>query len=392
MPRHLKLVSGPAILLAAAFTVAQEPGTTATTPTRRPWSSAEKLVKDVFRQEYASAKTDRAAGKELAATLLKQAKEIREQQDAAVRFVALREARDLAARAGDVAIAFHAVAELAPNGGGSALDMKAQVLATATAAAATPDASKHLAEVALSLANVARDAEEFDRSVRFAGLAEQAVAKAEASDLRPPSAPRPGAARVAADRSDCGRSWPGSGAPRRSGGQPPGRHVVVFLPRPMVARPALPGQGRSRHPARPGPRGWLGTRAQPHARQCSKSLGVSAPARGDPETMQRDSLDNPPVVGPGQDHHLAAKGFCHARMRNAGGARIWKSLCHRIVRRRATSTCRCALEASHLRRCRRPRTMWPRRRPDYIPTVTRTHIYRDYDPMMMIKQGVAAPA
>jgi hypothetical protein len=145
---------------------------------------AEELVRDVFKEEYSRAKTDRAARKELAATLLKQAKQIRE--DPAVRLVALREARDLAGRAGELDIAFQAIAELARDNSGNVLDMKEKVLHDALSSLpagsepATQAEATALAEVALDLAGSAADAEDFDRGVRLGELAEHAARRGKA--------------------------------------------------------------------------------------------------------------------------------------------------------------------------------------------------------------------
>jgi hypothetical protein len=148
---------------------------------------AEALIRDVFKEDYARAKTDRAARKELAGTLLKQARQIRE--DAVVRHVALREARDLAARAGDTATAFAAVAELARDQTFDVLAMKAKVLADAVAAlpgsgdGETQAAATSLAKVTLSLSRSAADAEDFDRAVALGELAAQAAARGKSTVL-----------------------------------------------------------------------------------------------------------------------------------------------------------------------------------------------------------------
>jgi hypothetical protein len=142
---------------------------------------AEALVRDVFKQEYARALADRAARKELAATLLRQARQIREEP--AVRFVALREARDLAARAGDTATAFAAITELGRDGAADVLAMKEKVVADAAGVVAGGEDSAALANIAVSLANSAADAEDFDRAARLAALAEAAARKAGAPAL-----------------------------------------------------------------------------------------------------------------------------------------------------------------------------------------------------------------
>jgi hypothetical protein len=140
---------------------------------------AEALVKDVFKEEYKKAKSDRAARKALATTLVKQAKAIRD--DAEVRYVALREARDLAAHAADTETAFSAITELALDRPTDVLALKAKALAEAHAfllTQAAPGAREDeaaLATVALALANTAADAEDFDGAVQLSGLAQEAA-------------------------------------------------------------------------------------------------------------------------------------------------------------------------------------------------------------------------
>jgi hypothetical protein len=144
---------------------------------------AEALVKDVFKEEFSRADKDRSARKGLAATLLEQGKRI-EADDAAVRLVALRQARDLAARAGDIPTAFQAVTELARGRAVNVLDLKARVLADALAALPRGPEATAVAEVALSLAGAAAEAEDFDGAVRLGALAEEAARKGSASALQ----------------------------------------------------------------------------------------------------------------------------------------------------------------------------------------------------------------
>lgn len=72
-------------------------------------AQAEKLIKDIFKSEYAkTAAADRAA---LAKKLLAQAGETR--NDSSAKFVLLRESRNVAASSGDIKTALRAVDELA---------------------------------------------------------------------------------------------------------------------------------------------------------------------------------------------------------------------------------------------------------------------------------------
>src|SRR5437879_3417936 len=60
---------------------------------------AEKLIKDIFKDDYTAAKKRPDAALDLAAKMLKQAQETKD--DPAAKYVLLRESRELAAGAGD---------------------------------------------------------------------------------------------------------------------------------------------------------------------------------------------------------------------------------------------------------------------------------------------------
>src|SRR5262245_27928071 len=69
-------------------------------PDKKAQAKAETLLRKVFQDDYQKAKSDPAAAATLADHLIKEAKQTND--DPALRFVALREARDLAASAGNV--------------------------------------------------------------------------------------------------------------------------------------------------------------------------------------------------------------------------------------------------------------------------------------------------
>src|SRR5215203_5012865 len=72
-------------------------------PNKTELTRAEALVRELYQKELAAAEKDRAAQAALAATLYREALDTRD--DLAGRFVLLRDARDLAARAGEAALA-----------------------------------------------------------------------------------------------------------------------------------------------------------------------------------------------------------------------------------------------------------------------------------------------
>src|SRR4051794_17840204 len=86
-------------------------------PARRPppdaaaQAEARAVIEALFRADFAKARTDAAARRALALTLLEQGRQTKE--DAALRFVALRQAFDLAVAAKETATALQAIADLA---------------------------------------------------------------------------------------------------------------------------------------------------------------------------------------------------------------------------------------------------------------------------------------
>jgi WD40 repeat protein len=136
-------------------------------------AEAEKLIKDLFKEEYAKRKpAERLA---LAAQLLDKAKE--SEDDPIARFVLLREARDLAAQGGDAAAVLTAIDELARGYAVDAFGMKVTALAVTARNANTPAANKVLAESYLVLSNEAVATDDFDAALHLVALADAAAHK-----------------------------------------------------------------------------------------------------------------------------------------------------------------------------------------------------------------------
>jgi hypothetical protein len=165
-------------LLGATLTAAQAaaaPGTDTgagkiPVPDQASQEKAEKTIKEVFKDEYTHRKpADLLA---LAAKLVQQAEESKD--DPAARFVLLREARDLAARAGDAEEALKAADEMIQVFAVNAPEMKAGVLETLARAPTTPTAGKALGERALALVDEAIQANDYavaDRLLKVASTA-----------------------------------------------------------------------------------------------------------------------------------------------------------------------------------------------------------------------------
>ncbi len=167
--------------LSESLGMAQPPTARAAVPDRAAQVRAENAIRKIFKEEYARAERDPAAARELAAALLQQARDTTESP--ALRFVALREARDLAAGAGDITGAFQAVADLAREFAADPLLMKADVLTRAGQKATTPEAQRMLAETALTLVDEALGGEAPFEAVRLLGLAEEQATRAKSLAL-----------------------------------------------------------------------------------------------------------------------------------------------------------------------------------------------------------------
>jgi hypothetical protein len=134
---------------------------------------AEKIVRDFFKSDYQS--RDAATRSALADKLLKEAAAT---QDGASVYVLLREARDVAADAGNVATAMEAVALMAAKFDVKSEDLKAAALAAARKKASTPEALARVAEALLQLAEEQAAKGDFDGALRGARDAEASARSA----------------------------------------------------------------------------------------------------------------------------------------------------------------------------------------------------------------------
>lgn len=136
---------------------------------------ALKLVREVYKKEYATAKTA-AEVLALARKMIDQA--AKSTNDPAGCFVLLRTARDIAAKAGDAEVPLTAVEQMAGIFDVDALALKEEALRTASKAAATPD---QLLVVAAQASAVAEDAVAVDNYEAATRLGELAYAAAQRS-------------------------------------------------------------------------------------------------------------------------------------------------------------------------------------------------------------------
>lgn len=133
---------------------------------------AEKLVRDVFREEYA--KKSRADQETLAKKLLKEG--IGTADDAPSRFVLLREARDIAAQIGDAELAIEAIDAMDHGFQIDGIPLKLAALGKAGKKSRTPTDHRVLAELYLKLVEEAVVADDFATALK-AGKSAFSIAK-----------------------------------------------------------------------------------------------------------------------------------------------------------------------------------------------------------------------
>ena len=153
---------------------AQESGKKQPIPDKAAQAKALALVLDIFKEDIDNAK-EPAQQTKLAASLLQQGKEIRD--DPAVRYVLFREARTLAAQAGDANLALLTVEETARDFDINLLDLRAAALAAVADNVTTKEAGKALVEIVLPLIAEALDGDHYEAAFALGKVADTAARK-----------------------------------------------------------------------------------------------------------------------------------------------------------------------------------------------------------------------
>ena len=135
---------------------------------------ALKLIDDIFQEDFAAAKQPEAKSK-LAAYLFQQGKE--SQADPANRYILYREARDLAASAGDARLALAAADELSRQFEVSALQQKADVMVMIANINLSKEASKDLVELVLPMIQEAIEIDNFPVAIALGKVVDKAAHK-----------------------------------------------------------------------------------------------------------------------------------------------------------------------------------------------------------------------
>ena len=139
----------------------------------------EKLIKDIFKAEYSKkSPADRIA---LAKKLLGQGLETKD--DLTSRYVVLREARDLAAEAGALDVAFQAIEEMAKSHAIDSAAAKESVLSAASKVLKSPEELRTVARTYLDVAGSWIEADEYDKADKAVSQAQAAAKRAQDLNL-----------------------------------------------------------------------------------------------------------------------------------------------------------------------------------------------------------------
>jgi hypothetical protein len=163
------------VFLGATLTCSQEAPKRRPAPSPTAQAKADKLIRDVYKTEYAAA-TEPEGKRKLLKILLEQAPKTEDDYDA--RFVLFREAKDLAAQLGDAATALWVVDSLAKEYEINGLEMKALALEKASGATLTAKANRTLTNLILPLLADALEADDYETAGRLEALAVAAAKKA----------------------------------------------------------------------------------------------------------------------------------------------------------------------------------------------------------------------
>lgn len=175
--RPLVLLSA---LLITGLVHGQEPTKRTSPPTGAALAKAEKLVADIFKDDIAQAK-DAESKTKLAGYLIQQAKENRD--DAASRFVLFRQARDLAAQAGDIHLAMAATDDWTRDFDLPIAETRATTFQILAASPLTPEAGKTLLEAVMPVIHEAVENDQYEAAIELAKVAEAAAKKAKSLSL-----------------------------------------------------------------------------------------------------------------------------------------------------------------------------------------------------------------
>jgi formylglycine-generating enzyme required for sulfatase activity len=179
MGKEVYVIARPMVVMVldALFTLASivlcqdTPNQRLAEPTADAQKQSEKLIRDLFKEEYAKrTTTDQHA---LAKKLLQQG--IDTKDDSPTKYVLFREAREIAAKFADVETALAAIAETAKHYEIDGLALKAKILIAMVAGAKSPDTVSILTDACLNVVDEAIQEEKYDIAKILISKAEMAA-------------------------------------------------------------------------------------------------------------------------------------------------------------------------------------------------------------------------
>jgi WD40 repeat protein len=149
-------------------------------PSKEAQAKARALIIEIFKDDLAMAQ-EPAAKSKLAAYFLQQGKESKDEP--ANRYVLYRDARDLAAHAGDATLALAAVDELGRDFDIPAFELKVDTLALVAQHTSTKEAAKGLVDLILPLVTDAVESDNYESALKLGQIALDAAKKSKSLPL-----------------------------------------------------------------------------------------------------------------------------------------------------------------------------------------------------------------
>jgi len=167
-----------AVLLVGSNLFSEEPSKKSKIPSAAEQERAGKLIFELYEKDFAKAEKDPAFRVQLALTFLQEGKDTTD--DLAGRYLLLRAARTMAAKAGDAPTALQAIDDLAQDFAvpeANVLQAKIHALTTASAVVSTAEANHTVLDAALVLLQEALAADDYEAALELAGTADSAAKK-----------------------------------------------------------------------------------------------------------------------------------------------------------------------------------------------------------------------
>jgi serine/threonine protein kinase len=148
-------------------------------PTGEALTKAETVIRDLYKDDYSHVKQSELAA--FAERLLEQAGEVK--RDPVLRYVYLRDARDVAARAAEAALAMKAIDELSKDYAVNGRDMRVAAFERSVSVVQAGDRAARLCDLVTDAIDQSLATESFDEALRLARFAESAAYRSQEAAL-----------------------------------------------------------------------------------------------------------------------------------------------------------------------------------------------------------------